>query len=260
MLISPTNIAPSQDFLKEKTVRFILACLRDGKVEDLPPTPLVRKDAEGNLVAIDGHNLIAVRQFRGEGVEVVIAESATDGLPPTTEANITRNQELAAKYASVLEDRQKVAAAGIVTFADLVARNPQLFASATMPSMKTIRQDYTIHAPVSAVYKALTDGPAAEAWGAAPATVDAREGGAFSYWGGDIHGTYTKLVENQLIEQDWYGHDNPDWKYTARFELEGDDAETTVHLSFAGNVLDEQKDIGDWRDYYFEPIKKLLER
>jgi len=53
---------------------------------------------------------------------VIVAESATDGLPPTTEANITRNEELAAKYDSALDERRKVAAEDIVTFADLIAR------------------------------------------------------------------------------------------------------------------------------------------
>jgi len=127
MLISPQKIAPSQDFLKEKTVKFIFACLRDGNVDDLPPMPLVREDEQGNLVAIDGHNLIAARQFRGEDVEVIVAESSIDGLPPTSEANIIRNQELAAKYDSVLDEKRKVAAEGIVTFADLVARYRPLF-------------------------------------------------------------------------------------------------------------------------------------
>ena len=127
MLISPEKIAPSQDFLKERTVKFIFSCLRDGNTEDLPPTPLVRKDDEGNLVAIDGHNLIAARQYRGEDIDVIVAESATDGLPPTSEANITRNEELAAKYDSVLDERRKVAAEGIVTFADLIARYQPLF-------------------------------------------------------------------------------------------------------------------------------------
>lgn len=127
MFISPEKIAPSQDFLKERTVKFIFSCLRDGNTEDLPPTPLVRKDEKGNLVAIDGHNLIAARQFLGEDIEVIVAESSTDGLPPTTEANITRNEELAAKYDSVLEERRKVAAEGIVTFADLIARYKPLF-------------------------------------------------------------------------------------------------------------------------------------
>src|SRR5687767_4932704 len=118
MFVSPEKIAPSQDFLKEGTVRFIFACLHDGNTEALPPTPLVRKDDKGNLVAIDGHNLIAVRAFRGEDVKVIIAKSSADGLPLTTEANAIRNQELAAKYDSVLDERQKVTAEGVVTFAD----------------------------------------------------------------------------------------------------------------------------------------------
>ena len=78
--------------------------------------------------------------------------------------------------------------------------------------------------------------------------------------GGDIHGTFTKLVSNERIEQDWYGHDNPTWKYTVVFAFEGDDKQTTIHMTFSGNILDEQKDIADWRDYYFDPIKKLLEQ
>ncbi len=131
MFVSPEKIAPSQDFLKERTVRFIFSCLREGNTEDLPPTPLLRKDDAGNLVAIDGHNLIAARQFRGEDVEVIVAESSADGLPPTTDANVTRNEELAAKYDSVLGERQKVAAEGIVTFADLIARYQPLFAEAS---------------------------------------------------------------------------------------------------------------------------------
>jgi len=126
--VSPEKIAPSQDFLKENTVRFIFGCLRTGNLEELPPTPLVRKDPQGNLVAIDGHNLIAVRAFRDdEEMEAIVAESATDGLPPTSEANRTRNEELAAKFDTVLAEREKVAAEGIETFAQLIAKYKPLF-------------------------------------------------------------------------------------------------------------------------------------
>ncbi len=126
--------------------------------------------------------------------------------------------------------------------------------------MKQIEQTYTIKAPVAKVWQALTDASMAEQWGATPAKVDAREGGAFSYWDGDIHGTYTKLMPEKLIEQDWYGHDNPTWKYTVSFAFEGDGSQTTVHMVYSGNIVDEQKDIADWRDYYFDPIKKMLEQ
>ena len=125
--------------------------------------------------------------------------------------------------------------------------------------MQQLEQTYVIKAPVSKVWQALTDAATAEAWGAGPATVDAREGGEFSYWGGDIHGVFTKLEPEKIIEQDWYGHDNPTWKYTVQFTFEDQGDRTSVHMLYSGNILDEQRDIDDWRDYYFDPIKKLLE-
>ncbi len=73
MKVSPKTILPSQNFLKPKTVAFIFDCLRDGNFDDLPPTPIVRKDDNGNLIAIDGHNLIAVRLYRHEDIEVHLA-------------------------------------------------------------------------------------------------------------------------------------------------------------------------------------------
>lgn len=127
MKISPETILPSQDFLKERTVRFIIECLRTDNTEELPPTPLVRYNENGQLVAIDGHNLIAVRRFRDEEVDVIVAESAHDGLPPTSEANSTRNQELADKFDTVLDEQRRVAAEGIVSFDSLLAKYPDLF-------------------------------------------------------------------------------------------------------------------------------------
>jgi len=125
--------------------------------------------------------------------------------------------------------------------------------------MSQIEQTYEIKAPVIKVWQALTDAETAEKWGTAPAKVDPKEGGVFSYWDGDIHGTFTKLEPMQLIEQDWYGHDNPTWKYNVRFTFEDHGDSTTVHMLYSGDIVDEQRDIADWREYYFDPIRKLLE-
>ncbi|HYH75149.1 MAG TPA: hypothetical protein VD735_04275 [Candidatus Saccharimonadales bacterium] len=130
MQVLPEQILPSQDFLKEKTVRFILECLRTGNLDDLPPTPLVRQDADGRLIAIDGHNLIAVRHYRNEPIEVIVATSSTDGLPATSEANVTRNQELADKFDTVLSEQRRVAAEGVTSFKTLIEKYPDLFKAA----------------------------------------------------------------------------------------------------------------------------------
>jgi len=125
--ISPEVILPSQNFLKENTVRYIFDCISKGQFDDLPPTPLVRKDESDNLVAIDGHNLIAVHLFRNEPIKVIVANSPQDGLPATTEANMERNRELAEKFDSILEDRERVEQEGIKSFLDLIQKYPDLF-------------------------------------------------------------------------------------------------------------------------------------
>lgn len=126
-------------------------------------------------------------------------------------------------------------------------------------NMKQIEQTYTIQAAVSAVWKALTDGPTAEEWGAGPAKVDTREGGEFSYWDGDIHGTFTKLVPKKLIEQDWYEHDRPERLHKVTFTFESATDATLLHLKQTDVGEDEYASmLSGWDDYYFDPIKKLL--
>lgn len=125
--------------------------------------------------------------------------------------------------------------------------------------MKEIHLNFSINAPIEKVWEALTNAEIAEQWGAGPAKVDPHQGGVFSFWNGDIHGIFTKLIPNTLIEQDWYGHDIPDRKFKAIFELVEQKANTTVKLTFSGEIEDIQKDTADWQDYYFGPIKKLLE-
>ena len=128
-----------------------------------------------------------------------------------------------------------------------------------MEHMKNIEQTYVIKAPIKKVWQALTDAELAEQWGAGPAKVDLREGGEWSYWDGDIHGTYTKLIPEQTIEQDWYGHDHPERKFHVAFSFKSNGETTTVRLDYSGEIEDEAKDIKDWQEYYFDPIKELLE-
>jgi len=128
--------------------------------------------------------------------------------------------------------------------------------------MKHIHQTYTIKAPVSKVWQALTDAARIEQWGAGPAQMNPTEGGEFSLWDGDIHGTNTKVVPDTLLEQDWYGHDNPERCYKVTYTLKAVDGNTTaVALVQADVPDDEAQDFEDgWRDYYFDPIKELLEK
>lgn len=122
MLVSPDNILPSQDFLKPQTLTFILECIENGDLDSLPPSPIVREDDDGNLIAIDGHNLIAVKYVRKEDIDVHVATSSSDGIPEMSEADIKRNKDLLDKFDTVLAERARIVASGINNFGDLVSR------------------------------------------------------------------------------------------------------------------------------------------
>ena len=127
MRISPEQITPSQDYLKPDTVAFIFRCIKEGRTDQLPPVPIVRQDTGGTYIAIDGHNLIAVRLYRREDIEAHVARSASDGLPPDSDANIQRNKDLQEKFELALEERDRVAIVGVISFLDLIKRYPALF-------------------------------------------------------------------------------------------------------------------------------------
>lgn len=128
--------------------------------------------------------------------------------------------------------------------------------------MHTIQQDYVINAPVNKVWEAFTTAEMAEQWGAGPAKVDAVEGGEFSYWDGDIHGTTIKIESEKLLEQDWYEHDHPERLHKVTFIFEAVENDSTkIHLTQTDVGDDELTSMADgWRDYYFDPVKKLLEK
>jgi len=126
--------------------------------------------------------------------------------------------------------------------------------------VKKIEQTYEIKAPVVKVWQALTDPRVIDEWGGGPAKMDAKGGSKFSLWGGDIHGTNTKIAENELLSQDWFGGK---WDQPSKLSF---------HLRQKGNITEVklvQTDVPDedavdiaqgWKDYYLGPLKDLLEK
>lgn len=125
--------------------------------------------------------------------------------------------------------------------------------------MKSIKQKYLINAPVEKVWKALVTPKEIEGWGAGPAKMDDKTGTKFSLWGGDIHGENTKVVENKILEQDWFGGE---WNESSKvkFVLSEENGKTKLEL-FQENVPDEEADNIDdgWKEYYLGPLKDYLE-
>ena len=132
--VKGSQVRPSQDWLREDTVRYILACYAEHRESELPPPPLVRHNPETReLVAIDGHNLLAVADFLGKEIEVYAVDSSEDRM---VENNVyrkdmveKRNAELAEKFDSSLRGHEDAKAAGINSFVDLRNKYAYLWTS-----------------------------------------------------------------------------------------------------------------------------------
>lgn len=121
-----------------------------------------------------------------------------------------------------------------------------------------ILQHYKIRAPIERVWAALVTPGLIKQWSGAPAKMSAAEKADFELWSGDIWGTNTLVKAPRHLEQDWYGGK---WKKPSKvcFALVEENGVTEVTLCHS-LIPENEKDFADgWRDYYMDPIKKLLE-
>jgi len=125
--------------------------------------------------------------------------------------------------------------------------------------MKNIKKSYLIKTSPEDVFTALTNPLTIEMWTGSPAVMVPEEGTEFSLWDGDITGINLEIEPNRLIRQQW------------DFEGEEEVSEVTLTLTQEGkntriellhtNIPDEAfENIREgWDQYYFRPLKELLE-
>lgn len=127
-----------------------------------------------------------------------------------------------------------------------------------MGTSNSIKKNYTIDAPIEKVWQALTTPKLIDKWGAGPSKMSVKTE-EFSLWGGDIHGKNTKVVKEKTLEQDWYAGN---WKEPSKLKINLSEKgeKTKVDLTHTGVPEGEIKEIdGGWDQYYFGPLKKLVE-
>lgn len=126
--------------------------------------------------------------------------------------------------------------------------------------MARIHQEVSFSAAPAKVYKAIMDAKQHAEFTGAPATIDGKEGGAFSVYGGGVAGRTLELVPNKRIVQAWRGADWPEGIYSiVRLELKDSGGKTKLTLDHDA-VPDDQADklTGGWPKMYWEPLKKFL--
>ncbi len=127
-------------------------------------------------------------------------------------------------------------------------------------SAKTIHQEVTFKASPAKVYDALLDAKSFAAFTGAPATIDAKVGGAVNAFGGMIRGFNVELVPGKRIVQAWRAGNWPDGIYSiVKFELAtaGGGTKLTLDHSGAPDGSEEMLE-GGWHKMYWEPLAKFV--
>lgn len=127
---------------------------------------------------------------------------------------------------------------------------------------KKIRQSVTFKASPHEVYEALMDSRRHAKFTGEKARISRKIGGKLVAYGGYIEGANLDLVPDKKIVQLWRGSDWPKGHYSkATFVLRK--VKGGTHLTFTQSGVPAQyyDDIKQgWRDFYWAPMKKMLER
>jgi activator of HSP90 ATPase len=127
---------------------------------------------------------------------------------------------------------------------------------------RKIRQSVTFRASPHDVYEALMDAKKHAKFTGGKASISREVGGKFSVFDGYAEGVNLQLVPDKKIVQSWRASDWPEGHYsevTFLFkEIEGG-----THLTFNQTGVPEEQydDVSQgWRDYYWAPMKEMLEK
>ncbi len=130
-----------------------------------------------------------------------------------------------------------------------------------MPT-KTIRQSLTLRASPHEVYEALMDSRKHSRLTGSVAKISRQVGGQFSVYDGEIQGLNLELVPDPKIVQSWRYSDWPEGHYSrATFSLSEIPGGTRLTFTQSGVPEEFYEDIRQgWRDYYWGPLKEMLEK
>jgi activator of HSP90 ATPase len=126
---------------------------------------------------------------------------------------------------------------------------------------RTIRQSVTIKASPHDVYEALMDSKKHAKFTGGKASISREVGGKFTAYDDYAEGVNLELAPDKKIVQSWRASDWPEGHYSkVTFSLAKTEGGT--RLSFTQTDVPEElyDDVAQgWRDYYWAPMKEMLE-
>jgi activator of HSP90 ATPase len=127
---------------------------------------------------------------------------------------------------------------------------------------KTIKQSVKFKASPHDVYEALMDAKKHAEFTGGKAIISRKVGGKFNVFDGYATGVNKVLEQDKKIVQTWRADDWPEGHYSkAMFAFAKDDGGTKVTFTQTGVPDDQYEDVSQgWKDYYWKPMKQMLEK
>lgn len=127
---------------------------------------------------------------------------------------------------------------------------------------RTIRQTVTFKSSAHEIYEALMDSKKHAMFTGTEVKMSREAGGKFSIYGGEIQGVNLELVPDRKIVQSWRYNNWPGGHYSkATFALEEIPGGARLTFTQTGVPAEFYADIkAGWTDYYWQPMKEILEK
>ena len=128
--------------------------------------------------------------------------------------------------------------------------------------VKTIKQAIIFKTEPHDVYEVFMDEKKHSEFTGSKAKISRKTGGKFSIYEGSIEGKNIELIRDKKIIQSWRYEDWPKGHYsTITLVLRKNDKGTKMEFTQMGVPEDKYKAIKQgWMDYYWSPMKEMLER
>ena len=130
-----------------------------------------------------------------------------------------------------------------------------------MPT-KTIRQVATFKASPHEVYELLMDEKKHSQFTGGKAVITRNVGESFTIYNGEMEGTNLELVPDRKIVQSWRFTNWPKGHFSkVTFSIKEITTGTYLNFTQSGVPEEDFDSIAQgWKDYYWEPMKKMLEK
>jgi activator of HSP90 ATPase len=201
-------------------------------------------------------NIISARVLMRGTIKGKIREDDTMSESPNAAVRTTTRRRVIAGVALAFGSL----AAGSEVWGKTEQQGRQETANPATQARTSLHQEVDFKVSPQRIYEILLDSRQFTAFSGMPAEIDAKEGGAFSTFGGLVAGRNIELIPAQRIVQAWRPtHWEPGIYSIVKFDLKAQGAGTRIALDHTGFPPGKFDDLDPgWKVRYWDPLTKFL--